>query len=82
MNVWTEVVRLAREEGGWQEPLEPEMHLIEDLELDSIQLLSLAVAVEDRFLIELDEADEAEIATLGDLCRLVEAKLAGRREPG
>ena len=81
MKVWDEIVRLAREEGGWQGPLEPAMHLVEDLELDSIQLLSLAVAVEDRFLIELDEADEAEIATLGDLCRLVEAKLAGREEP-
>lgn len=79
MNVWEDIVELARQEGTSAEDLEtlsPEMRLVEDLELDSIRRLSLAVAVEDRFRICLDEEDEMEIVTLGDLAATVERKLA------
>lgn len=79
MSVWEGIVELARQEGTSAEDLEtlsPEMRLVEDLELDSIRRLSLAVAVEDRFRICLDEEDEMEIVTLGDLAATVERKLA------
>ena len=49
--------------------------LVEDLALDSIQLLSLAVGVEDHFRICLDEEDEVAIVTVGDLVRAVRGKL-------
>lgn len=79
MSVWEGIVELARQEGTSGEDLEtlsPDMRLVEDLELDSIRRLSLAVAVEDRFRICLDEEDEMEIVTLGDLAATVERKLA------
>lgn len=79
MSVWDGIVELARREGASAEEtdaLSPDMRLVEDLELDSIRRLSLAVAVEDRFRICLDEADEVEIVTLGDLAEVVERKLA------
>jgi len=61
---------------GLQGELRPEQRLVEDLGLDSVGLLSLAVAVEDHFRICLDAEDEAEIRTVGDLLRVLERKLA------
>ena len=55
--------------------LSREMDLIEDLELDSLLLLTLAVEVENRFRICLEEADEAAIRTVGDLVDTVHRKL-------
>lgn len=60
---------------GFEGALLPELRLVEDLRLDSIGLLSLAVAVEDRFEVCLDAADEAAIRTVGDLERILLAKL-------
>jgi len=61
---------------GLQGELRPEQRLVEDLGLDSVGLLALAVAVEDHFRICLDAEDEAEIRTVGDLLRVLERKLA------
>ena len=49
--------------------------MIEDLELDSLKRLTLAVEVEDHFKICLDEQDEIGIETVGDLVRMVKVKL-------
>lgn len=54
-----------------------DLRLVEDLALDSIQLLTLAVEVENRFRICLDPEDEAGIETVGDLADVVAAKLKG-----
>ena len=51
------------------------LHLVEDLELDSIRLLTLVIEVEDSFQICLDEDDEAGIATVDDLVAVIRAKL-------
>lgn len=71
-----EAVReLARNKLDYQGELAPESRLVEDLELDSIRLLTLAMEVEDHFEICLDENDEAGIETVADLLALVERKL-------
>lgn len=77
------VTTIARKKVGWEGPVEPEMRLVEDLGLDSIRLLTLAVQVEDHFRVCLEEEDEEEIETVGDLVETVLAKLAaeGRAEP-
>ncbi len=54
-----------------------DLRLVEDLALDSIQLLTLAVEVENRFRICLDPDDEEGIETVGDLADVVAAKLKG-----
>jgi acyl carrier protein len=70
------ISELARTKLAWAGgPLTPEMHLVEDLNLDSIRLLTLATEVENRFRILLDEADELAIETVGDLVSIVERKL-------
>jgi len=52
------------------------MHLVEDLELDSIRRLTLAMEVENRFRVCLDEEDDLAVETVGDLVRAVSVKLA------
>jgi acyl carrier protein len=69
-----EIVRIAREdlkieaEPGPDEPLAGR--------LDSLALLSLVVAVEDRFRVILAEDDARETETLADLARLVVSRAA------
>jgi acyl carrier protein len=58
-------------------PVRLEQRLVEDLGLDSVGLLTLAVAVEDHFHICLEPEDEEGIRTIGDLVRVVEGKLGG-----
>ena len=67
---------LAREKVGYRGEIEPHQRLVEDLELDSLGLLTLATEVEDHFRICLDESDEASLVTVADLAALVERKLA------
>lgn len=71
------IQEVAREHLEWRGDLLPEMRLVEDLELDSMRLLTLALEVENRFQIRLEQGDEAEIVTVGDLVQAVEGKLGG-----
>jgi acyl carrier protein len=49
--------------------------------LDSLQLLTLAVAVEDRFHVTLTDDEAAEAGTLLDVARLVIARAEPERLP-
>lgn len=69
------VEQVAREHLDRPGDLRLEMDLIEDLELDSLLLLTMAVEVENRFRICLEEEDEAAIRTVGDLVDIVQRKL-------
>ena len=71
------VARVADRHLGWEGELRPEMHLVEDLELDSLKLLTLAIEVENHFQIHLSEEDEAGIETVGDLVRIIDEKTHG-----
>ncbi|HEY7725655.1 MAG TPA: acyl carrier protein [Anaeromyxobacteraceae bacterium] len=73
-----EIRRVARE----QLRLEVEGRDDEDLasRLDSLALLSLVVAVEDRFRVLLTEEDAASTRTLADLARLVARKQLASEE--
>ena len=69
------VEKVAREHLNRPGELRRKMDLIEDLELDSLLLLTLAVEVENEFQIYLEEEDEAAIRTVGDLVDTVQTKL-------
>jgi acyl carrier protein len=60
--------------------LRSDVRLAEDLELDSIKILTLAVEVENRFRICLDPSSEARIETVGDLVAEVGRQLARRAD--
>ncbi len=65
------VRRIFREELQRSDPVLPEHELAGDLQLDSVQLLTLVVGLENRFQIALAEEDAGEVRTVGDLARLV-----------
>jgi len=69
------IADVAREHLRWEKPLRGEMRLVEDLELDSLKQLTLAVEVENRFRVCLDVDDEGEIETLADLVQAVARQL-------
>lgn len=72
------IAAVARRHLDHDGPLDPGMRLVEDLELDSIRLLTLAVEVENHFRVCLDEEDDRGIETVGDLVAVVRREL--RRE--
>ncbi|MCX5730445.1 MAG: acyl carrier protein [Deltaproteobacteria bacterium] len=69
-----EIRRIVREELNARVEFGDEEELA--ARLDSLALLSLVVAVEDRFRIVLTEEDAASARSLADLCRLVAARTA------
>jgi acyl carrier protein len=73
-DVAREIRRLARDDLGlaWDAP--DDAPLAGDL--DSLALLSLVVAVEDRFRVRIGEEDAAGARSLADLSRIVAGKLA------
>jgi len=70
------IAAVARQFLGWTGELREEMRLVEDLQLDSIRLLTLATEVENHFRILLSSEDEAGILTVGDLVAAVRRKRA------
>ncbi|MGC4000360.1 MAG: phosphopantetheine-binding protein [Anaeromyxobacter sp.] len=68
-----EILRLAREELQLRGPVPRADEPLAGA-LDSLALLSLVVAVEDRFRVALRDDDTAGLQTLEDLARLVAAR--------
>lgn len=73
--ILVEIAEVARDHGLWEGPLSRDLRLIEDLELDSLKALTLAVEVENRFRVCLDPEIEATIVTVGDLVDMVRREL-------
>jgi acyl carrier protein len=69
------IAEVARVHLGWDGELRPNMRLVEDLELDSLKSLTLALEVENHFRVCLDE--DAAILTVGDLVDLIGERLDG-----
>jgi len=70
-----DVAEVARIHVAWQGPLEEGMRLVDDLELDSIKALTLALEVENYFRVCLPQ--DAEIVTVGDLVTTIQGALDG-----
>lgn len=71
--VAAEIRRLARDELRLEEQPGGDEEVLAE-RLDSLALLSLVVAVEDRFRVILTEEDAARARSLADLARLVAAR--------
>ena len=76
--ILSSIARVLRAHLDWQGTLVPQLRLIEDLALDSLRRLTLAVEVENLFRVKLEPEDEAGLETVGDLVVLVERKLAAK----
>ncbi len=56
-------------------PIDPNTEIVGDLELDSIQQLSLIVEIENHFRICFEPDDEEGVATVHDLMRVIATRL-------
>ena len=70
------IAEVAREHLNFQGELTLEQRLVEDLELDSIKLLTLSVEVENRFRVCLDPDLDSSLVTLGDLVEAIRRQLS------
>ena len=61
--------------------LDPREDLREQLEIDSMDLLNLAIGVQRRTGVEIPEADYPKLATLDSAVAYLETRLAPRRAP-
>jgi acyl carrier protein len=75
----TEIVEgiagVARKALDWDGELSAETPLVSALELDSLRMLTLVVELEDHFRVCLEEGDEQDLATVGDLASLLRRRL-------
>jgi len=70
---------------GRKRPLTPDAQLESDLNLNSMDRVELMSALEDRYQVDLDQADFTKVSTVGDLERLLrqpqKSPLSGYRYP-
>lgn len=69
------IAEVAREHLDHEAELDAGQRLVEDLALDSIRLLTLAVEVENHFEVCLSEEDDQSIETVADLVAVVRREL-------
>ena len=62
------------------EQLVPEARLVEDLVLDSLDAVELAISVERKFDIEVPEEELTKLKTVADMVALVESRV--QQAPG
>lgn len=72
-DVVARVEKIIRAQIGSDTVLSPEIHLQDDLGMDSLELVELGIALENEFGIELPDADVRHCATLGDIAQLVQS---------
>ena len=80
MNLEEEVLEelrtIARNELEYEGPIDASMSLSADLKLDSMTMLVVAVSLENRFRVRLEEQDAGVLDTVGDLIALVQRRIA------
>lgn len=71
--------QVAKESLDWSGELEPGSSLVPALDLDSLRLMTLVVALEDHFKVCLEDGDEDELDTVADLARLLERRIGEQK---
>ena len=61
---------------GGRVPLSRDVHLVRDLDLDSLKRIELVIRIENEFRVRLEPEDEDEVTTLGDLVDIVRRRRA------
>ena len=74
--VLAEISRIAREELEVTQPLRGEDGLAAALGLDSLRLTILAVGLENRFRVRLEDEDTSAVNTVAELAELVVRRAA------
>lgn len=78
-SVLTEIRQIVERELEIARDVSPTDRLVQDLGLDSMTLITLAVALEDRFQILLSDEEATRIETVGELARCIVSRVAASR---
>jgi acyl carrier protein len=78
--VLVEIRRVVERETALPREVRDEDRLVDDLGLDSLTLTTLAVELEDRFQIFLNDEEAIAVRTVGELVRLVVARATSAAE--
>lgn len=65
---------ILKEYTGKETELTPETELMKDLGMNSLELIEMAVDVEDTFGIEISDREITKLTTIGDVMNLIESK--------
>jgi acyl carrier protein len=69
--VLSEIVNLIKEEYGTTDPIDHHSSLVRDLDLDSVEIMELIEAFEDKLNVEIPNESLPELETVEDLVRLI-----------
>ncbi len=75
IQILEELRRIAKKELELEETIEPAMSLKDDLKLDSMGMIIVAVGLENKFRVKLQEEDGGDLSTVADLLSLVERRV-------
>lgn len=76
--VRTEVVALFGEHAqAGSPPVSPESHLVADLGVDSLGVMEIMAAIEDKFTLKIPDEALREVETVADVARAIEQRLEG-----
>ncbi|MBZ7985222.1 acyl carrier protein [Campylobacter sp. Cr9] len=75
MSIFEDVKKVIVEELGADEAsITPDAKIIEDLGADSLDVVELIMALEEKFDISIPDEDGQKIATVDDIVKYIEAK--------
>lgn len=64
-----------------QEEITDETHLYRDLAFDSLDVIELAMALEEEFYIDVDDQEMVEVATVGELYKTIKRTIEQQGMP-
>jgi acyl carrier protein len=66
------LTEIVAEETGWDGgQLTPELSFADDLQVDSLSLMTVVVEAEERFQVRLDNEDLSSVVTVGDAVEFI-----------
>ncbi|MFI6387288.1 acyl carrier protein [Nonomuraea sp. NPDC050547] len=78
-DIYGEVSAIIQEVTGMQAAdVSPKKSIVDDLDIDSLSMVEIGVAVEDKFAVEITDAEMPRIVTVEDLIDHIEQAMAAR----
>ncbi len=74
------IAQVLREKLRVEVPLARETDVLRDLQLDSLQLLTLVIELENHFRLCFEPGDEAGLCTIGDIAARIESLIEQQAE--
>lgn len=74
--IFDEIVELLSDQMNIDKSmLRPETRFVEDLHTDSLDMVEMLIALEDKYNINVPDEDAKQLATLGKLAEYIESKI-------